>query len=95
MGRRSVPKMGRVNHSGNYLYRDPNPNQWKKFCIIQCNDRVWNPNPSLFLLVEMSHNGTSVKYVYVISQWIIPNNLPQCVSGGINVCDGLCDVCTG
>ena len=57
------PKNGYSNHLGNYLYRDLNPNlnQWKKLCIIQCNNRVWNPNPnphpSGSPLVEMSHNS--------------------------------------
>ena len=39
---------GYNNHSGNYPYRNPHPNlnQWKKFCIIQCNNSIWNPNPN-------------------------------------------------
>ena len=59
LGWRYIPKMGTVTIQEIFLYRDPNPNpyQWKKLCIIQCNDRVWNPNPnpSPFPLVEMSH----------------------------------------
>ena len=33
--------------------------QWKKFCIVQCNNRVWNPSPNSSPnptpLVEISH----------------------------------------
>ena len=60
-GTEICPQNGYSNHLGNYPYRDPNlnPNQWKKLCIIQCNDRVCNPNlnpnPSPSPLVEMSH----------------------------------------
>ena len=51
-----VPKMGTVT-----IWETPNrnPNQWKNLCIIQCNDRVWNsnpsPNPNLNPLLEISH----------------------------------------
>ena len=67
------------NHSGNYPYRDPNPNpnQRKKLCIIQCNNRVWNPNlnPSPSPLVEMSRlhpKGLSVATLVSVAMLALP-----------------------
>ena len=63
LGRRSIPKIGTVTiretiHTG---IRKLNRNQWKKLCIIQCNDRAWNPNPSPNPLVEISQKNDCKK----------------------------------
>ena len=46
-------------------YRDLNLNQWKKFCIVQCNHRVRSPNPSPSPLVEISLNRVAIIVGYI------------------------------